>query len=130
MLGGLLVWSLICSLAGAIAMAATIERIDDLGWFWAVAWIWHLGVAGIEIWGLFIICIHAFCLSALIHGTNRVLRVLVIAFIVQLTTSMIVVVTIFGGTLPRAAAIWLPLATISTIYLIRSFVKQYNEPVV
>jgi hypothetical protein len=126
-LGGLFGWLLTCSLAGAIATAATVERIDDLSWFWAVAWVWHLGVAGLEIWGLLIICIHAFCLSALIDGTDRVLRVIVIVFTVQLTTSMIVVVTLDRGALPHAAAIWLPLATISTIYLIRSFVKQNNK---
>lgn len=127
LLGGLFVWVLTCSLAGAIATAAAAEHIDDLSWYWAVAWAWHLGVAGIEIWGLLVICIHAFCLSALIHQTDRVLRVLVIAFTVQLTTSMIVVVTIFRYALPRAAAIWLPLATISMIYLIRSFVRQKYE---
>jgi hypothetical protein len=128
-LGGLFAWLLTCSLAGAIATAATVERIDDLSWLWlwAVAWVWHLAVAGMWLWGLLIICIHAFCLSALIHGTDRVLRVIVIAFTVQLTTSMIVVVTINRDTLPHAAAVWLPLATISTIYLIRSFVKQNNE---
>ena len=129
-LGGSFGWLLTCSLAGAIASAASIESIHDLSWFWTVAWLWHLGVAGIEIWGVLIICIHAFCLTALIQGTDRVLRVLVIIFIVQLTTSMIVVVTFDRDALPRAAAVWLPLATISTIYLIRSFVKQFNEPVV
>ncbi|MGO9588098.1 MAG: hypothetical protein ACLP2Y_18120 [Limisphaerales bacterium] len=126
-LGGLFVWLLTCSLAGAIATAATVEHIDDLSWLWAFAWAWHLAVAGMWLWGLLIICIHAFCLSALIHGTDRVLRVIVIVFTVQLTTSTIVIVTINKDTLPHAAAVWLPLATISTIYLIRSFVKQNNE---
>jgi len=124
LLGGLLVWVLTCTLAGAIAKAATAQGLEDVDWFWALAWVWHLAVAGIELWGLLVLLIHAFCLTALVYGTDRVLRVIVIAFIAQLTTSLIVVVTFDGDTLPRALTIWIPLAGISIIYLIGSFARQ------
>ena len=124
LLGGLLAWVLTCSLAGAIAKMATGEYID---WFWAFAWVGHLAFAGIGLWGLLVILIHAFCVSALVNGTDRVLRVIVTAFIVQLTTSMIVVVTFDRDTLPRALTIWIPSAAVSSIYLIVSFVRQRRE---
>ena len=124
LLGGLLAWVLTCSLAGAIAKVATGEYFD---WFWALAWVVHLAFAGIGLWGLLVILLHAFCLSALVNGTDRVLRIIVIAFTAQLTTSMIVVVTFDAEALPRALTIWTPLAAISLIYLIVSFARQRRE---
>ena len=127
LLGGLLIWMLTCTLAGAIA-AATAEGVEFIDWWWwAFAWVRHLAFAGIGLWGLLVILLHAFCVSALVNGTDRVLRVIVIAFIAQLTTSMIVVVTFDGEALPRALTIWTPLAAISLICLIVSFVRQRRE---
>ena len=126
LLGGLLIWMLTCTLAGAVA-TATAEGVEDVDWLWAFAWVRHLAFAGIALWGLLVILIHAFCVSALVYGTDRVLRVVVIAFIVQLTTSMIVVVTFDREALPRALTIWIPSAIISLVYLIVSFVRQRRE---
>ncbi len=124
LLGGLLVWVLTCALAGAIAMKATTENAD---WSWAFGWIWHLAAAGIGLWGLLVLVIHASCVSALVYGTDRVLRVIVIAFIAQLTTSTIIVVTFDREALPRALTIWIPLAALSIIFLIGSYARQGRE---
>ena len=66
-------------------------------------------------------------MSALIHGTDRVLRPLVIAFVAQLTTSAIVIVTLERDDFQRVLMVWLPCATLSMIYLVGSLVKQSYE---
>ena len=124
--GGLFGWLLTCSFAGAIAMAATANG-DEPNWSWALAWVWHLAVAGIALWGLLVVCIHAFCISALVNGTDRVLRVIVIAFSVQLTTSLIVTVIMDPETWVRALVVGLPLTLLAAAYLTASLVKQYRE---
>ena len=119
-------WLLTCTLAGVIATAAA-EGAQDVSWAWAFAWIGHLAVAGIGVWGLILLCIHAGCLGALVHGTERVLRVAVIAFISQLTTSGIVVVTFEPDALRRVTIVWLAFATPAIVYLIGGFLKQAHE---
>jgi len=130
-IGGLFVWSLTCSFAGIVAGAATIGHLQDLSWEWifagAFSWIIHLAIASIGLWGLLVIFIHALCLSALINETEHVLRVLIFAFAIQLTTSMIVIVILERHALLQAIAIWLPITTICAIYLIRKSVETNRE---
>src|SRR5512136_1734465 len=83
--GGSLTWLFACTIAGVIPTAATAEGLDDASWVWAFAWLGHLVTAGIAIWGLPILCLHAVCLSALIHGTERAWRIVAVTFISQLT---------------------------------------------
>jgi hypothetical protein len=127
-IGGSLTWLLTCALAGALATAATAEGLDDISWYWTVAWVWHLVAAGMGLWGLIVICIHVWCVSSLVHGTERVLRVVVVAFFAQLTTSAIVIVTLEREYFHRMIILWLPFATISIMYFIGSFVKQIRDP--
>ena len=124
---GSLAWLIVSALAGALATAATAEHFQDFSWYWALAWVWHLAVAGIGLWGLIVVCVHVWCMSALIHGTDRVLRPLVIAFVAQLTTSAIVIVTLERDDFQRVLMVWLPCATLSMIYLVGSLVKQSYE---
>ena len=127
LIGGSLAWLLACSLAGVVAAAATADSVEDLSWSWLFAWIGHLAVAGIELWGLVAICIQAWCASALVHGTERALRVVVVAFICQLTTSAIVIVTFEHEYFHRMMILWLPFAALSMMYLIGSFVKGVKQ---
>lgn len=130
LIGGSTAWLLTCSLAGIVA-TATVESNrgypTQFEWMWGLAWIGHLAVAGIAFWGLLIMCIHAWCISELVHGTERPLRVIVIAFLVQLTTSSIVTVAIEHDVLTRIAVMWGACATVALNYLIGSFVKEKRQ---
>jgi hypothetical protein len=127
LIGGSITWLLTCALAGALATAVTAERVDDVSWFWLLAWVGHLAAAGIGLWGLIVICIHVWCVSSLVHGTERVLRVIVVAFFVQLTTSAIVIVTFEHEHFHRMMMLWLPFATISIILFIGSSLRQAHD---
>lgn len=124
--GGSLIWVLSCAIAGVVTTAATADSFD-VDWSWAFAWIGHLVVAGIQLWGLVVICIHVLCLAALIHGTERVLRVVVITFISQLTTSAIVTVSFEHDALWREVMAWVACAIPALMYLIGCFVTQRHD---
>jgi hypothetical protein len=66
-------------------------------------------------------------LAALIHGTERVLRVVVITFISQLTTSAVVTVSFDHDTLHPVMIAWLACAIPAIVYLIGGFVMQSHE---
>jgi hypothetical protein len=125
--GGFLTWLCTCAVAGIIPTAAAAEGFDNASWAWAFAWLGHLAIAGIAVWGVVVICIHVACLSALIHGTGRVLRVVAAAFGAQLTTSAIAVVSFDHDTFRRVAIAWL-VCTIPLIsFVIGSFVVGRQE---
>ena len=81
-------------------------------------------MAGLAFWGLLVMCIHVWCISELVHGAERPLRVIVIAFFVQLTTSSIVVLTLEDDVFQRIAVVWIACATVAINYLIASFIRQ------
>ena len=124
---GSLAWVFTCSLAGAIATAAGTEDLRDIDWVWAFAWIGHLLVAAAGLWGLIVLCIHAGCLGALIYGTEQVLSVLFIAFISQLTTSVIVVAGFEQNAWRRLILVWLLCAIPTIICLTGGLRKQKRE---
>jgi hypothetical protein len=119
--GGFLGWFLTCSLAGAIATATTVHDFNEADWMWAFVWIGHLAVAAFGVWGLLVICLHAFCVSALIHGADRPLRVVAIAFAAQMAASTIVVVTLESDSWQWSVAVGGALVVIAMAYLIQSF---------
>jgi hypothetical protein len=125
--GGSLAWVFTCSLAGAIATAAGTEELRDIDWVWAFAWIGHLLVAAAGLWGLVVLCIHAGCLGALIHGTEQVLRVLLIAFISQLTTSVIVVAGFERNAWRRLFVVWIACTTLAIVCLAGGLRKKKSE---
>jgi hypothetical protein len=116
-LGGSFAWLFTSALAGAIACGAATEGLSEIDWVWGLAWIGHLAVAGAAIWGLIPLCIHAGCLAALIHGTDRVLRPILIAFFTQLTTSAIVTAMFEPQAARRLIIAWLLCATPAVLYL-------------
>jgi hypothetical protein len=124
LLGGVFGWMLTCSLAGVIATAAATDNLNDLDWFWALAWIGHLAVAAVGVWGLLVICLHAFCASALIHGTDHVLRTIVMAFVLQLVTSSIVMMFFESEHWVRLIVVCGSLSLIGVGFLIGSFRQE------
>lgn len=130
LIGGSLAWLLTCSLAGVVASITAETRYGysiDIEWGWAFAWIGHLAVAGVALWGLLVICIHVWCISELVNGTERPFRTLVIAFFVQLTTSSIVILTLEREVFERIAVVWVACATVVINYLLWSFLKQKRK---
>ena len=72
-------------------------------------------------------CIHVWCISELVHGTERPLRMIVIAFFIQLTTSSIVILTLEDDVFERIAVVWIACASVAINYLIVSCLKQKRE---
>jgi len=87
--GGLLAWGLTCALAGAIPILIWDVRGDDYGIAVFFAWILHLIVAGIGLWGIAFVLLHVWCLHSLIYTEDSRLRALAGAFLSQLTVSTI-----------------------------------------
>jgi len=106
LLGGFCGWLLTCSLAGIVATAAAAGDFRDWDWFWAFAWIGHLAIAAIGVWGLLVICLHAFCVSALVNGTDNVFRVLLTVFTLQLTTSTVAILCVEPENWIRSLTAW------------------------
>jgi hypothetical protein len=84
-------------------------------------------VAGIAMWGLLVLCIHAYCLAALVHGTARPLRPMAAAFLAQLTASAIVAAMLQEEVFVRVASVWTVCATLAVGYFIWSFARQRRE---
>ena len=120
-------WVLTCTLAGVIATAAGADSVDDVSWVWTLAWLGHLFIAGMGAWGLPIVFIHAMCLGVLLHRTERVMRVLAIAFISQLTTSAIVVAGFEHAHSGRVMIVLVAFAMPLMVYLMGGFLKQAQE---
>jgi hypothetical protein len=130
LIGGSLTWLLACSLAGVVATATAESRYGyptHFEWEWGFAWIAHLAVAGIAFWGLLVMCVHVWCISELVHGTERPLRMIFIAFFVQLTTSSIMILTLEDDVFERIAVVWVACATVGISYFILSLLKQRRE---
>jgi hypothetical protein len=94
LIGAVVVWFLICAVAGALPACAGAESLnklnqDYLNWGLLVVWIGHLVMAGIQIWGLLFVGAHALCLSALMNTDGPLWRVVVVTFMLQLTVSTI-----------------------------------------
>ncbi len=87
--GGLLAWGLTCSLAGAIPILIWDGRVNDCGVAVFFAWILHLVVAGVGLWGIVFVLLHTWCLHSLIYTEDSRLRALAGAFLSQLTVSTI-----------------------------------------
>jgi len=119
-IGGALIWLLTSTVAGLIPTVAA-QGMDDVSWIWVLAWLGHLAVAGMALWGLLVVAIHAGCLSALIHGTHRLLPIVAITFVSQLTASSIVIVMLNDDVLQRVLLVWLACVIPATTYLVRSF---------
>ncbi len=107
LLGGLFGWLLVCSLAGLIAAVAADGIPSEFDLLYVFSWIAHLGVAGICIWGLFVLCLHGLLVSALLHGHERPLHLLALAFLLQLTTSSIVEIMWEHSEWTRICLVWL-----------------------
>ena len=103
--------------------------MGNIGWAWILAWLGHLILAAMGLWGLIVICIHVGCLAALIQGTERVMTVLAIAFVSQLTASALVVTAFDNGgdgadIKRRITIVWLACAVPVIVFLVGSFVRQ------
>jgi hypothetical protein len=125
--GGSITWVLTCTVAGVIATAAGADSIDDVGWVWGLAWLGHLFIAGMGAWGLPVVFIHAMCLGVLLQRTERTMRVLMVAFISQLTTSAIVVAGFEQAHSRRVMIVLVAFTMPAIVYLIRGFLKQAHE---
>ena len=125
--GASVAWLLTCTVAGVIATVAGADNLEDVGWVWAFAWIGHLCIAAMGAWGFTVLFIHAVCLGALVHGTERVVRVLASAFLAQLTASVIVVAGFERAHPSRVILVWVVVATPVIVYLIGSFVRHAHE---
>jgi hypothetical protein len=111
LLGGMVVWLLTCVAAGAVPVLANTDWTDplsrsELDWTLTFAWVGHLILATLFLWGIIVLCIHGLCLAALAHGTHGTLRVLSIVFVAQLTTSTIFVMLGRGDWWWRPALAW------------------------
>lgn len=85
--GGLLAWGLTCAFAGAIPILIWDGRVNDHGVAVFFAWILHLIVAGIGLWGVVFVVLHVWCLHSLIYTEASRRRALAGAFLSQLTVS-------------------------------------------
>jgi len=121
LLGGLVAWLLTCVVAGAIPSVLSAQWPPEIGWFIVLAWLVHLVYAGMAIWGLLTICVHALCLAALIYGTHNGFAALSITFFAQLTTSTIVVILLDSDLWWRPATGWAFCSCFLACYWITSF---------
>jgi hypothetical protein len=127
LVGGLAIWLVTVTVAGAIPTAVAADRLDEMGWELALAWIGHLAVAGMALWGLLIVCAHVYCLTALIHGIGSAPRAVVVAFVSQITTSTAVLLLIGSDHWSRLVATWGCFVILSTVYFVNDFFRQARE---
>ena len=112
------------ALAGAIPVIAGTRGLEEDGWGIAFAWVGHLAVAGIALWGLAVICVHACCLSSLIHGTGSSPRSLALAFITQLSTSSVVLLLFEAENKERLVATWCGFALLTAAFFAASYWRE------
>ena len=111
LVGGSIIWAITCAFAGVIPVIANEgwnywDYDPEFVWTLAFAWIGHLIVASICLWGLLVICLHGISVAALVHGTHSVPRVLSIVFVAQITTSTIIVLVWDADTWWRPLIAW------------------------
>lgn len=111
-------------MAGVLATAAAAESVHDFDWGWAFAWIGHLAIAGLELWGLIVICIHAGCLASLVHGAERPVKIVLITFVSQLTTSTIVLLQFERQAFYRLSILWAAFALLAFTYGVRHYTRK------
>ena len=117
--GGTGLLLLTCALAGAIPLVLTLREFPNEGWpLLAAAWLGHLILAGLCIWGIAFVLIHIWCLYSLIFTEESRRRALAVAFLSQLTVSTIFTLNENAGT---AYLVWGTLTVILLPYLWRAF---------
>jgi hypothetical protein len=117
--GGTGLLLLTCALAGAIPLVLTLREFPNEGWpLLAAAWLGHLILAGLCIWGIAFVLIHIWCLYSLIFTEESRRRALAVAFWSQLTVSTIFTLNENAGT---AYLVWGILTVILLPYLWRAF---------
>lgn len=115
--GGLLAWGLTCACAGAIPLLIRDYQMDDLSPAVLFAWIVHLIVAGIGLWGIAFVVLHVLCLHSLINTEASRRRALAGAFIVQLMASTVASAFLKDDASDAGWIAWIALAAICAVLL-------------
>lgn len=86
-LGGWLAWVLIC-MTGSYAIHAAAGNHSNPAEFFRFIWLWHWILAGLGIWGILLMAVHAMLLRQLILGTDHPLLLLTGMLLNQMTMAL------------------------------------------